>query len=125
MFISNKLYYSVIFVGNNSFECIFVSLTYSSCKFCVCLLYRPPSHTSDVLNSLYDTLFSLNTSLFTNFILVGDFNIDLCNHNSTLYSKLVSVTSTFFVYQVIKEPTRHVPSGSSSTIDLCIYLSRH
>jgi len=24
MFISNKLYYSVIFVGNNSFECIIV-----------------------------------------------------------------------------------------------------
>ena len=35
-----------------------------------------------------------------------------------MYSKLVSVTSSFFLYQVIKEPTRHVPSGSSSTIDL-------
>ena len=67
MFISNKLYYSVIFVGNNSFECIIVSLTYSSCKFCVCLLYRPPSHACDVLNSLYDTLFSLNTSFFYKF----------------------------------------------------------
>ena len=44
MFTSNKLSYSVVFVGNNNFECIIVSFTYSFCKFCVCLLYRPPSH---------------------------------------------------------------------------------
>jgi len=38
--------------------------------------------------------------------------------------KLVSVTSSFFLYQVIKEPTRHDPSGSSSTIDLA-FISPH
>lgn len=118
MFISNKLSYSIVFVGNDSFECIIVSLTYSFSKFCVCLLYRPPSHSCDVLNFLYDTLFSLNTSLLTNFILVGDLNIDFCNHNNPLYSKLVSVISSFSLYQVIKEPTRYNPSGTSSTIDL-------
>ena len=64
MFISNKLYYSVIFVGNNSFEYIIVSLTYSSCKFCVCLLYRPPSHTCDVLKTLCTILCFLLIPLF-------------------------------------------------------------
>ena len=87
------------------------------------MLHRPPSHSCDVLNSLYDTLFSLNTSLCTNFILVGDFNIDFCNHNNPLYSKLVSVTSSFFLYEAIKEPTRHNPSGTSSTIDLAFISS--
>ena len=40
-----------------------------------------------------------------------------------MYSELVSVTSSFFLYQAIKEPTRHNPSGTFSTIDLAFISS--
>ena len=43
MYISDLFTYNTIFVGNQTFECIIVSFGFLSCKFCVCLLYRPPS----------------------------------------------------------------------------------
>ena len=43
MYISDLFTYNTVFVGNQTFECIIVSFGFLSCKFCVCLLYRPPS----------------------------------------------------------------------------------
>ena len=37
LFISNALLYKVIFVGNNFFECIIVSLRFGTYSYCVCL----------------------------------------------------------------------------------------
>jgi len=54
MYISDLFTHNTIFVGSHNFECIIVSFGFLSCKFCVCLLYRPPgSH--GVSGSLFST----------------------------------------------------------------------
>ena len=68
----------------------------------VCLLYRPPSE-QQVLDTLFSTLCTLNSNVF---YLVGDFNIDVSNHNHPLFSKLFLYHLVFFLlYQVVKSFT--------------------
>ena len=55
--------------------------------------------------------------------MVGDFNVDVSNHNHPLFSRLFSVTSSFALYQVVKSPTHYYPSGNHSTIDLAFVSS--
>ena len=98
------------------FECIITSLKLDSCNFCVCLLYRPPN-ASDVLDTLFSTLCSLDARVFANLIMVGD-----SNHNHPLFSKLFSVTSSFLLYQVIKSFTHY---NQSATISALIWLLYH
>ena len=122
LYVSSLFTYNIMFTGDSSFECIITSLKLNSCNFCVCLLYRPPS-ASDVLDTLFSTLCSLDARVFANFIMVGDFNVDVSNHNHPLFSKLFSVTSGFLLYQVIKSFTHYNQSGNHSTIDLAFVLS--
>jgi len=97
---SSLFTYNIMFTDDSSFKCIITSLKLDSCNFCVCLLYRPPN-ASDVLDTLFSTLCSLDDRVFANFIMVGDFNMDVSNHNHPLFSKLFFVTSSFLLYQVI------------------------
>ena len=48
LYIKNIFSHNIIFLGNCTFECIVVSVLIGSCKFCICLLYRPPSSSVDV-----------------------------------------------------------------------------
>ena len=110
--------YHAIFTGNCNFECIVLSITINLCKLCICLLYRPPSSSFEVLNSLHDVLCNLDVSLFSHFILVGDFNVDFLSPNRPLYHKLLSITSCFLLQQVVTEPTHFSHLGTPSIIDL-------
>ena len=74
-------------------------------NLCICLLYRPPSSSFEVLNSLHDVLCNLDVSLFSHFILVGDFNVDFLSPNRPLYDKLLSITSCFLLQQVVTKTT--------------------
>ena len=51
LYIKDIFSHNIIFLGNCTFECIVVSVLIGSCKFCICLLYRPPS-SSVVLDPL-------------------------------------------------------------------------
>ena len=75
------------------------------------------------LKTLFSTLCSLDVRVFANFLTVGDFNVDVSNHNHPLFSRLFSVTSSFALYQVVKSPTHYNPSGNHSTIDLAFVSS--
>ena len=97
--------------------CIVVSLRMNICNFYVCLLYRPPSE-QQVLDTLFSALCIRNSNVFSNFHLVGDFNIDVSNHNHPLFSKLLCITSSFLLYQVVKNFTHFNQSGNHSIIDL-------
>ena len=111
MYISDLFTYSTIFVGNQTFEWIIVSFGFLSCKFCVCLLYRPPS-SQGVLDCLFSTLSNLHVSLFSNFFIVGDFNIDVSNPSHPLYSQLFTITSSFSLYQAVKDFTHFNFNGT-------------
>ena len=113
---------NLLFMGDVNFECIVVSLRVDFCNFYVCLLYRPPSE-QQVLDTLFSTLCTLNSNVFSNFYLVGDFNIDVSNHNHPLFSKLFCITSSFLLYQVVKSFTHFNQSGNHSIIDLAFVSS--
>ena len=45
-------------------------------KFCICLFNRPPSSSVSIFDNLCTTLQIINPAYFSNFILIGDFNVD-------------------------------------------------
>ena len=65
-------------------------------------------------------LCSFKSNLFSNFILLGDFNVDMLSHHSHLYKHLTNILNSFSLIQVVKEPTHFSSEGSSSLIDLVI-----
>ena len=71
------------------------------------LFYRPPSSNTCVLDKLFSTLCNLlDVSVFSNFYLIGDFNINFVCETSPFHSNLLSIVSSFDLIQVVTEPTR-------------------
>ena len=117
MYIGSVFSYNILFAGEPGFECIVVSVSYNFCKLCVCVFYKPPN-CNDSLDHLLATLFQLNvnTCMFSNCDLVGDFNIDFSNQHHPLFAKLVSITSSFSLVQVVKDFTRFNPNLYRPTV---------
>ena len=47
-------------------------------NLCVGVYYRLPSSSSSIFDTLLDSLFSINPSYFSNFVLLGDLNVNSC-----------------------------------------------
>ena len=101
MFIAAHLSYSVI-PGCRDLELLSIvvrqELYY---KVCISIFYRPPSSLSFVLDSFQSYLESLSIHQYTNFILLGDFNIDFCNPFTPLCSRLKSLCHLFSLTQIV------------------------
>ena len=122
LFISDKLECQVTLCGPKELEFLLVSVFSTNNvneKVYIGLWYRPPSN-SGALDDLYSTFESLDISIFFSFILLGDFNIDFCNHHHPLFSKLSSFLQSFVLTQVVPQPTHFNSSGSSTLIDLVL-----
>jgi len=65
----------------------------NSCKFCVCLFYRHPSNCAEVLDSVYSVLCKVDVSLFSHFVLIGDF-IDFMSPRQPSFSMLHPVVTS-------------------------------
>ena len=77
---------------------------------------RPPSTSHYIFDMLADSIFLLQPTLLKNFLLIGDFNVDI-EHG--FGPRLTDLMTTFGLTQVVKSPTRISTSGSKTTIDLC------
>ena len=89
--------------------------------------YRPPPPSSSplILDSLCTYIEGLNVHQYSNYILLGDFNINFLNPcNSSLFYKLKSLSNLFSVQQIVTEPTHIHYNGSVSLIDL-IFVSNN
>ena len=64
-------------------------------KLGISLFYRPPNSTIDLLTSLALHLEKIDLSQFSNFMLLGDFNIDYSNPSHPLFNKLNHIVCTF------------------------------
>jgi len=86
MFINNKLSFTVLSCGPNELEFMAITVHYPHCtnKCTVCVFYRPPSSPPAVLEALHCELEFIDPSLFSNFVLVGDFNINFLNTSHPL-----------------------------------------
>ena len=74
MYIKDGIPFSVVASGPSGLEIIFVSVLLSNNGgVCLDTFYRPPSDKVDIFDTLFNVLCSLNSSLFSNLILFGDF----------------------------------------------------
>ena len=114
-----------MFKGSDSFECIVLSMFCNnrqhSPDLTVALVYRPPNSYPIFFDTLFSTLCNLDVSLFSNFVLLGDFNVNYFCTQNPLFSRLNSVTLSFNLTQLVAEPTR-VCDTSCTLIDL-IFVS--
>ena len=69
---------------------------------------------------MFDILCSFKSNLFSNFTLLGDFNVDMLSHHSNLCKHITNILNSFSLTLVVKEPTHFSSVGSSSLIDLVI-----
>ena len=88
MFIFNSIFtHHLVFTGSPKLELVVVTvigfINYSP-------FYRPPGSHSIILDNLLTALCThINPSLLSNFILLGDFNINYLNTSHPLFSKLL------------------------------------
>ena len=61
----------------------------------------------------------IDSNVFSNFVLLGDFNIDFNNAHHPFYNQLTSFMSSLFFTQVVSSPTQVTPQ-SSTLIDLAL-----
>lgn len=80
--------------------------------FLICSVYRPPSACSDWINSFEEELTIAQTTGLE-FILMGDFNIDITHSINTKWMNLIQL---FDLTQLVSSPTR-VTQSSSTIID--------
>ena len=75
---------------------------------------RPPATTHLVLQQLIIFLQKVNPSLYSNFVLIGDFNVNVLDSSTTLFHSLHDILSSFNLTQVVQEPTRISSYGTAS-----------
>ena len=92
----------------------------SSHNHTVCLLYCPPGFSPIVLKFLHNVLESFRPSVFSSFVLVGNFNVNFLGVNHFLFSFVSDLLSSFNLQQVVPGPTRVSLKGTSTLIDLAM-----
>ena len=78
---------------------------------------------ADILDSLYSTLCRIDIFLFSHFVLVGYFNVDLSTSSHPLSPKLHNIASSFILSQIVTQPTHFSHAGTPSLIDLLFVSS--
>ena len=85
-------------------ELLILSLTVNNRKTTIETFYCPPNSSSELMDALYTYLENLDITCFTNFILLGDFNIDFCNTSHHLFCKLSNLMHVFSSHSGSKGP---------------------
>ena len=128
LYIRDILSFSLILSGPNSLEFLCVKIhSYSHShanNFSLGVLYNPPDNVSYVLSILTSVLQTLPPSIFSNFLLLGDFNVNYFDTSSAAFCQLDNMLSSFNLYQVVQEPTRVAISGNATLIDLALVSNR-
>ena len=89
IFVIRSFSYNVLFSGPSELELIILSINSLISPVTVGLFYRSPSAPVCIFDTLLNYLcLHVDVSLLSNFILVGDFNINLCNIHCPLLLKL-------------------------------------
>ena len=71
------------------------------------------------MQQLFIFLQKINPCLYSNFVLVGDLNVNFLDSSSSLYHSLQNILSSFNLTQVVQEATR-TTSNTATLIDLAM-----
>ena len=90
---------SVLPCAPTDLEIITICVQSGNCKACLSLFYRPPSSSSVIFDTFCKYFESLNTAQYSNFILLGDFNINFVSSSHPL----CNIMSTYCLTQIVTE----------------------
>ena len=86
---------------------IIISIDVHPSRVALALFYRPPSSYVSVFDTLITTLYSsIDVTLFSNFVLLGNFNVNVMNPHHPLFCNIQMLASSLCITQVVSEPTR-------------------
>ena len=88
VYVNQNLTVNVLSAGYRGLELFVISVSCKQLKYCIGVFYRPPSTGTDIFDTLGTALGSLDSSHFSNFVLLGDFNVNYFLTNSLLYRQL-------------------------------------
>ena len=120
LYIKSCFQYKILVKGPSNLELLFVSINQGPT---IGVFYRPPSSPSIVMDTLFNTLSSLDIHVFSNLVLLGDFNIDTLSPSHYLYHHLSQILDCFSLSQVNSTPTHCSQSGRQTLIDLVLLSS--
>ena len=85
-------------------------------KFIVGIIYRPPnSNVSDFFSSIEEIISTISAARLPTYIM-GDFNINILNHNDNNVQNFVNIFHSYSFFSTISKPTR-VTNNSATIID--------
>ncbi len=105
---------------HESIEFMHVEVTVDKGVLFVGLYYRPPGSDSD-FSQLETLLGSLDLAKYFRVLILGDFNVDLCQADSPPATDLLGLAATVGLTQVVDSPTRF--SASTSSLLDHVYVS--
>ena len=82
-------------------EVIVVSLSKSNFKLCLRVFYRPPSSPPAIFGNLCDVLLFVQQSYFSNFSLLGDFNVNFWDSSHSFYPHLCDLMTTLHFLKLL------------------------
>ena len=113
LFINSVFTHNLVFTGSPDLELVILTVQLSV-PLTIALFYRPPGSHSVILDKLLTALCThINPSLLSNFILLGDFNVNYFDTTHPLFPKLLSVSNNLALTQIVSIPT-HYSSHSNS-----------
>ena len=89
-------------------------------KFCISVFYRPLSSDVAYFDTFCNAVESLDIVKYSNFILLGDFNIDFYNTGHHLMSRLTNFCNSLMLTQVVTKATHVSSAGNHTLIDLAL-----
>ena len=103
--ISSSLSPSLVSLPSNSTELLLSSITHRKHRLFIGTFYRPPS-SNTAIASLSSVLSNLSSSILSNLILVGDFNVNYTSSStSPLFLELKFLAESYSLSQVIFDLT--------------------
>ena len=84
-------------------------------SFLLGLIYRPPG-LDPSLSELETLLGSLNLASYSFAMLLGDFNVNILDVDSSVTTNLLGLTSSLGLHQIVTQPTR-LSTNCSSLLD--------
>ena len=118
MYVTNEFAVNLDPTPPSPLELMSLSVNVHHKPFHVCLFYRPPSADVHIFDHLCSYLQSIDAIHFSNFVCLGDFNVNFDDVSHPLFFNLFNFSSMFCLSQIVTGPSHSHHNGSTSTIDL-------
>lgn len=127
VYIKNTLKFNTVFQECRDYiEHIWVEVRANKKNILVGNIYRPPNTDINCFVSYLEDILADFCTKFDSIIILGDFNVNMLNLNSSISLSLLNTVEAFNFKQIISEPTRITNTGST-LIDLifCNFSVNH